>query len=81
MESPLKDEFEWYIAHQNEMVEKHNGKYVVIKNGKVLGVYDDELIAIKETQKSEELGTFLVQRVAPGKDEYTQTFHSRVVFH
>jgi hypothetical protein len=62
------------------MVEKYDGKYIVIKSGVIVAVYDDELAAVTETQKSHELGTFLVQKVSEGDAEYSQTFHSRVVF-
>ena len=78
--NPLQKEFEYYLSHQNEIVEKYDGKYVVIKDSIVVGVYDNELIAVAETRKSHELGTFLVQKVSPGDTEYSQTFHSRVVF-
>ena len=78
--SDLKKEFEYYLAHQDEMVARYDGKYIVIKDRQVLGSYDDQLTAITETQKSHELGTFLVQKVSPGAEDYTQTFHSRVVF-
>lgn len=37
-------------------------------------------VAVSETKKAHELGTFLVQKVAPGTEAYTQTFHSRVAF-
>ena len=80
MSSPLQKEFDFYLNHQTEMVEKYDGKYIVIKNSEVLGAFDDELTAVTETQKSHELGTFLVQRVAQGDSEYSQTFHSRAVF-
>ena len=80
MSSPLQQEFEFYLAHQDEMVKKYDGKYIVIKNGEVLGEYDDELNAVTQTKKSYELGTFLVQKVSQGDADYTQTFHSRVVF-
>ncbi len=80
MSSPLQEEFQYYLSHQNEMVEEYDGKYVVIKDGVVVGVYDDELTAVTETQKSHELGTFLVQKVSQGDSEYSQNFHSRVVF-
>ena len=80
MRSRLHDEFEFYLSHQDELVEKYDGKYVVIKDGEVLGAFEDELTAITETQKSHELGTFLVQKVSKGTGDYTQTFHSRVVF-
>ena len=80
MSSPLQKEFQFYLDHQNEMVGKYDGKYIVIKDGEVLGAYDDELAAIIQTQKSHKLGTFLVQLVSRGPGGYTQTFHSRVVF-
>ena len=80
MSDSLQDEFQFYLDHQDELIQKYEGKYIVIKNGEVLAAYDSELAAITETQKSHPLGTFLVQLVTKGSDAYTQTFHSRVVF-
>lgn len=81
MGSELTREFEFYLAHQKEMVEQYDGKVIALKDGRVLGVYDSELAAVTELQKSHELGTFLVQRVTHGDSEYTQTFYSpRAVF-
>jgi hypothetical protein len=80
MADNLRDEFQYYLDHQDEMVEKYDGKYVVIKNRGVLGAYEDELTAVSETQKDHQLGTFLIQKVSRGTADYTQTFHSRVVF-
>ena len=78
--SPLQKEFQYYLDHQDEMVEQYDGKFVVIKDEAVLGAYDAELRAVTETQKSHRIGTFLVQLVSRGTSAYTQTFHSRVVF-
>lgn len=80
MTNPLEKAFRFYLDHQDEMVKKYDGKFIVIKGDKVLGAYDDELTAITETEKSERIGTFLVQKVSRGDSAYTQTFHSRVVF-
>ena len=80
MTSSLQRDFEFYLSHQDEMVEKYDGQYIVIKDGAVLGAYDNELAAVTETQKSHKLGTFLVQKVSKGNAAYSQTFHSRVVF-
>lgn len=80
MTTPLKTEFDYYIAHQPELVEKYNGKVVVIQGEEVIGVYDDKITAITETQKTHALGSFLVQKVEPGTGAYTQSFHSRVAF-
>ncbi len=80
MESTLEKEFEYYRTHQSEFVGTHNGKFIVIRDQKVIGVYSDQLSAINETKKVHKLGTFLVQKVEPGNSGYTQTFHSRVAF-
>lgn len=80
MSAKLKREFEYYLKHQDELVEKYNGKTIVIKGECVLGAYNSDQEAIQETCKTEELGTFLVQLCTPGDEAYTQTFHSRVAF-
>jgi hypothetical protein len=78
--STLSKEFQYYLDHQDELVKKYNGKFIVIKDCSVIGIYNDELEAIGETQKKYELGTFLVQKCEPGKDGYSQTYQSRVIF-
>lgn len=74
----LEKEFKYYIDHQAELVEKYNGKFIVIKDCKVIGAFDSELEAINTTSEQYELGTFLVQKCEPGSESYTQTYHSRV---
>jgi len=76
----LEKEFKYYLDNQDELVKKYNGKVIVIKNCTVIGEYDSDLEAIRETSKKEELGTFLVQKCEPGKDSYTQMYNSRVTF-
>ena len=78
----LEKEFKYYLDHQDELVKKYNGKVIVIKDSKVIGTYDSELEAVKETTKKHKhkLGTFLVQKCEPGTESYTQTYHSRVAF-
>ena len=76
----LEKEFKYYLEHQDEFVKKYNGKFIVIKNREVLGVFDSELEAIEKTAETHELGTFLVQKCEPGSESYTQTYHSRVAF-
>ncbi len=68
----LKREFEHYLKNQDDLVKKYNGKYIVIKDLTVIGVYDDELEAVQETSKTHEMGTFLVQKCEPGTGSYTQ---------
>lgn len=79
-QNTLKQEFEYYLANQDELVEKYTGKYIVITGQEVVAEYDDELTAVQESQEHYEAGTFLVQLVMPGSESHTQTFHSRVAF-
>lgn len=74
----LKKEFEYYLEHQDELVEKYQGKFIVIKDNAVIGQYESELEAVEETSKQHEMGTFLVQKCEPGSESYSYTFHSRV---
>lgn len=76
----LEKEFEYYIENQQELIRKYSGKVIVIKNEKVIGDYNSEVIALMETKKEHELGTFLIQKCSPGNVDYTETYHSRVVF-
>jgi hypothetical protein len=78
--SALEKEFNYYLEHQEELVKKYNGKFLVIKDCNVIGAYDSELEAVEKTAKEHELGTFLVQKCEPGSESYTQTYHSRVAF-
>ena len=74
----LHSELSYYKENQKELVEKYQGKFVVIKDKEVQGVYDTKIEAYAEAQKNFELGTFLIQLVEPGEESYSQTFYSRV---
>ena len=75
----LEKEFEYYVEHQDELVKKFNGKVLVIKDLKVIGVFENEIEAINATSVNNKIGTFLVHRCEPGEQNYTMTFHSRVL--
>lgn len=76
----LKDEFEFYLKNQAELVKQYSGKFLVIKNQEIIGVYDSEIEAYTATVKTQEAGTFLIQECQPGNENYTQTFRTRVTF-
>ena len=78
MAAKLAKSFHYYIQHQKELVKKYSGKFIVLIDNKVIGAYDSELEAIKETLKNHELGTFLVQKCEPGTENISRTFHSRI---
>jgi len=76
----LDKEFNYYKDHQAELVRQYEGKHIVIVGEEVIGSYDSALAAYEATQKTHEVGTFLIQHCLPGEESYTQTFHSRVIF-
>ena len=74
----LKKQLEYFKSHQNELVKKYKGKFLVIEDQSVQGVYDTEMEAYAYAKKKFGLGNFLIQQCLPGQESYTQTFHSRV---
>ena len=79
MDNPLKKEFDFYKENQTDLVQKYKGKFIVIRDKKVIGVYGSDIEAYQESQKEHKLGTFLIQKVDEGEESYTQTFCSRVM--
>jgi hypothetical protein len=64
----LEDEFAFYEARQNEIVEGHLDEFVVIKGHEVLGYYKVEDDAF-DAMIGEKLGTFMVKKCqVPGTD-------------
>jgi hypothetical protein len=76
----LQKEYEFYLTNQEELVKKYLNKFLVIKNQKIVGVYDTKQEAYDTSTSSLELGTFLIQHCLPGSLSHTQTFHSQVIF-
>ena len=76
----LKKEFQYYIDNQNELVKKYEGRYLVIKDGNVVGDYGSYEQALFNSEEQYEMGTFLIQKCSEGNKDYTATFHTRVRF-
>ena len=72
----LHNEFEYYLAHQEELISQYEGRYIVLKDNKVLGDYSSRIEAYKETKKHHALGTFIIQLCAADIDAYSHSFHS-----
>ncbi|MCM1532280.1 MAG: DUF5678 domain-containing protein [Bacteroides sp.] len=63
--------FEWYLANQDELVSKYNGKYLVIKDNSVVETFDSEDEAFFRAAEKYGLGNFIVQLCTPGQSAYT----------
>lgn len=76
----LKQEFQCYLDHQQELVRKYLNKFLVIKDQKVVGIYATKKEAYDDATSKYKLGTFLIQHCLPGILGHTQKFHSQVIF-
>jgi hypothetical protein len=69
-------ELKYFIAHQEELVEQHRGKILVLRGESVEGVYDSPLQAYLSAQERFEIGTFMIQPCEPGARAYSVTVSS-----
>jgi hypothetical protein len=75
----LNDDFEYYTAHQDEIVSGHLDEFVVIKDCRVLGYYRQEMAAF-DAMKGHELGTFMVKKCRPRGADIVTYFNNQVRF-
>ena len=74
----LNREYQYYIDNQKELVERYNGRVVVIVNEQVVGDYDNEEQAYFASKDKYGLGNFLIQRCIANEKGYEATYSSRV---
>ncbi|MCC8047445.1 MAG: hypothetical protein LIP12_18485 [Clostridiales bacterium] len=71
-----REDFDFFIEHYQEFYRKYGHSFLVIKEQKVIGCYDSENTAIKETIKVWPLGTFIVQECNGDESAYTNYISS-----
>ena len=76
----LDKEFQYFLDHQDELVNLYPEKYVTIVGDDIVGVHESETDAYFSAVENYELGSFLIQQCVEGKESYTQTFHSNIAF-
>ena len=76
----LKDQFKYYLDNQKELVKKYDGKVLVIKDCKVVGVFDNKIDALYDAKSKYAMGSFLIQKCSIGDEDYTAIYNSRVSF-
>jgi hypothetical protein len=71
--------FNFYLENLKELSERYNGKYIAIKDCRVLGAYDTFDIAYMETLKKETSGTFIIQKAENNPAAYTSTYYNNLI--
>jgi len=64
-------DFKWFVENYDSLYEKYGHSFLAIKNKTVLGAYSTCVEGVKETQKTETLGTFIVQECTGDQWGYT----------
>jgi len=73
---PLKKNLDWYIANQQELAARYNGKVLLIVDQNLIAAFDSMAEAYVAALKTYALGTFTLQPCSPGPDSYTLMFYS-----
>lgn len=76
----LKDQFQYYLDYQEDLVKKYNNKVLVIKDFQVVEVCKSIEEAYFLAKKKYAPGSFIIQKCSSGEKDYTAVFHSRVWF-
>lgn len=77
IEKNMEKNYNYYLKNQDELKKQYENKYIIIKDEKVYGAYDNMQEAIQNAKKLE-AGTYIIQECKAKKD--IQTFHTRVRF-
>jgi len=75
----VKDEFVFFEANQDEIVQGHIDEFVIIKDQKVCGYYNSEEDAFN-SMIGNELGTFMVKRCQKTGTDVVKYFNNSVMF-
>lgn len=68
MDTPLAREFQTFNALREQLMKEHPGKFVLIKDDKQIGIFENELEAIEKGKEMFDQGSFLVNEIADTND-------------
>lgn len=54
-------DFKWFEENYSKLQKEHGNSFLAIKDCRVLGAYPSYAEAVRITERTEELGTFIVQ--------------------
>jgi len=63
-------DYEWFVENYDSLFKQYGTAYLVIKNKAVIGTYPNCAEAVRETAKSHNPGTFIVQYCDGTEDAY-----------
>lgn len=79
MSEILLKEFEFFNSIVEDLAKEYAGKFVVISNETVNGIFNTRGKALRHATDNFEQGTYIIQEIIP-KATVVQGFHARVAF-
>jgi len=73
----LKKNLDYYIEHQQELVNQYNNRILLIHDQKVVGAFDNRTDAYFEAKDRFEPRTYSIIKCTPGEEEYTVNYRTR----
>lgn len=67
--------FKWYLDNQERLVEKYNGRHIVIHECEIISL-GDRYETYHVMLHNDLLGRAIMQKVSPGDVDYTVRFHN-----
>lgn len=67
----MQEDFEWFEEHYEEFQNRYGDAFLAIKNKAIIGVYDSYGNGVRETQKTEPIGSFIIQECRKDKIAYS----------
>jgi len=76
----LEKNFDYYLANLDDLAKKYDGKFIALKDCKVIGAYETMIEAVELSEKQgHELGTFIVQKASTDPSAYTATYFNNLI--
>jgi len=76
----FEKELDYFIAHQDELLQRYGGQILVLRGEEVVSAHPDVLEAYLDAKKKYGPGTFMIQPCTQGSDAYTVTITSHELF-
>ena len=70
----MHEDYIWFEEHYEEFKKRYGDAFLVIKDKKVIGVYDSYASGVRVTEKTEQLGAFIVQQCLADRPAYVASF-------
>lgn len=64
-----EQDYLWFLENMESLYKEHGNKIAVVKDKFILGIYKDFETALETASKTEELGTFIIQKIFENKSK------------